>query len=87
MTITYLQNLHAFVLCILHAELPKDKNLSLNGEELSEMVSTFMVVCVIHNQPCTAVLFYAEAGDNQYHLYVQTWKKEICVLTPFDTSK
>lgn len=47
-----------------------------------------MGVCVIYNKPCTALLFYAEAGDNQYHLYVQTWKKEeIGVLTPFNTSK
>lgn len=47
-----------------------------------------MGVCVIYNKPCAPMTLYAEAGDNQYHLYVQTWKKkEICVLTPFNTSK
>jgi len=52
------------------------------------MVPILMGVCVIYNKPCDAVAFCAEAGDNQYHLYVQTWKKEeICVLTPFNTSK
>lgn len=47
-----------------------------------------MGVCVIYNKPCAALMFYAEAGDNQYDLYVQTWKKEgNCVLTLFNTSK
>lgn len=73
-----------YVFYTLSFQSVKKKN--FNGEKLIETVSTLMVVYVIQNKPCTAVL-YAEAGDNQYHLYVQTWKKEICVLTPFNTSK